>query len=134
MDMKTIYLNEDLDEEIYMEQHEGFIEKEKESWACKLKKFIHGLKQAFRQWYIKFHDTITSFGFKENTINQYIYLKLSGSKFIILVLYMDDILLANSELGLLYETKIFLNNNFKMVDMNEVVYVIGIKIFRDRSQ
>ena len=134
MDVKTAFLNGDLDEEIYMEQPEGFIEKGKESWACKLKKSIYGLKQASRQWYIKFHNTITSFGFKENTVDQCIYLKVSGSKFIILVLYVDDILLASSDLGLLHETKIFLNKNFKMVDMNEASYVIGIEIFRDRSQ
>ena len=108
--------------------------KGKESWACKLKKSIYGLKQASRQWYIKFHNTITSFGFKENTVDQCIYLKVSGSKFIILVLYVDDILLASSDLGLLHETKIFLNKNFKMVDMNEAAYVIGIEILRDRSQ
>ncbi|CAL9135764.1 unnamed protein product, partial [Musa textilis] len=134
IDVKTAFLNGDLDEEIYMEQPEGFIEKGKESWACKLKKSIYGLKQASRQWYIKFHDTITSFGFKENVVDQCIYLKISGSKFIILVLYVDDILLASSDLGLLHETKIFLNKNFKMVDMNEAAYVIGIEIFRDRSQ
>ena len=48
MDVKIIFLNRDLDEEIYMEQLEGFIEKGKENWACKLKKSIYGLKQYFR--------------------------------------------------------------------------------------
>ena len=69
MDVKITFLNGDLDEEIYMEQPEGFIKKGKENWACKLKKFIYDLKQASRQWYIKFHNTITSFGFKENTVD-----------------------------------------------------------------
>lgn len=51
-----------------------------------------------------------------------------------LVLYMDEILLTNSDYGLLYETKIFLIKKFKMVDMNDVYYIINIDIFRDRSQ
>jgi len=60
-------------------------------------------------------------------------LKVSGSKFIFLILYVDDILLATHDLGLLSETNKFLFNNFKMKDMGEAYYVIGIEIFRDRS-
>ena len=73
MDVKTAFLNGDLDEDIYMEQPEGFAIKEQEHLACKLKKSIYGLKQASRQWYIKFNNTITSFGFTENTVDQCIY-------------------------------------------------------------
>ena len=63
-----------------------------------------------------------------------IYLKVSESKFIFLVLYVDDILLATNDLGSLYETKKFLSKNFEMKDMGEASYMIGIEIFRDRSQ
>ena len=105
MDMKTAFLNGNLDEEIYIEQLERFTKKGKEHLACKLKKSIYGLKQASRQWYLRFNDTITSFGFKENAVDQCIYLKVSGSKFIIQVLYVFDILLASNDLGLLHETK-----------------------------
>ena len=131
MDVKTVFQNGNLDEEIYMEQPEGFAKKGKEHLACKLKKSIYGLKQASRQWYLRFNDTITSFGFKKNAVDQCIYLKVSGSKFIMLVLYVDDILLASNDLGLLHETKEYLSKNFKMVDMGEANYVIGIEIFRD---
>jgi len=102
--------------------------------VCKLKKSIYGLKQASRKWYLKFNDTITSFEFKENIVDRCIYLKVSGSKFIFLILYVDDILLATNDLGLLSETKKFLSNNFEMKDMGKVYYVIGIEIFPDRSQ
>ena len=64
----------------------------------------------------------------------YIYLKVSGSKFIFLILYVDDILLATNDFGLLSEAKRFLSNNFEMKDMGEAYYVIGIEIFRDKSQ
>ena len=134
MDVKTTFLNGNLDEEIYMEQPEGFAKKGKKHLACKLKKSIYGLKQASKQWYLRFNDTIISFGLKENAVDQCIYLKVSGSKFIILVLYVDDILLASNDLGLLHETKEYLPKNFKMVDMGEGNYVFGIEIFRDRSR
>ena len=61
-------------------------------------------------------------------------MKVSGSKFIFLVLYVDDILLATNDLGLLHQTKKYLSQNFEMKDMGEATYVIGIEIFRDRSQ
>jgi len=83
------------------------------------------------QWYIKFNDIITSFGFKENTVDRCIYLKIKGSKFIFLFLYVHDISLASSDLGLLRKIKEYLAKNFKMVDMGEAFYVIGIEIFRD---
>ena len=60
-------------------------------------------------------------------------MKVSGSKFIFLILYVVDILLTSSDLGLLHETKKFLSKNFEMKDMDEVTYAIGIEIFQDRS-
>ena len=101
---------------------------------CKLKKSIYGLKQASRQWYNRFNDTITSYGFVENIVDRCIYMKVSGSKFIILVLYVDDILLATNGVGLLHDVKKSLPSNFEMKDMNEAFHVIGIKIFHDRSE
>ena len=125
MDVKTAFLNGNLEEEIYMDQPEGFSVKGKEHMVCKLKKSIYGLKQASRQWYLKFNDTIASFGFQENTVDRCIYMKVSGSKFIFLVLYVDAILLATNDLGLLHQTKKYLSQNFEMKDMGEATYAIG---------
>ena len=73
MDVKTIFLNGNLEEEVYMKQLEGFSSSKGEHLVCKLKKSIYGLKQASRQWYLKFHEVITSFGFEENIMDQCIY-------------------------------------------------------------
>ena len=54
MDVKTVFLNGDLEEEIYMDQPEGFVEPGQESKACKLTKSLYGLKQAPKQWHEKF--------------------------------------------------------------------------------
>lgn len=133
MDVKTTFLNGDLHEDVYMCQPEGFVVKGKEHMKCRLKKSIYGLRQASREWYIKFDDVIGKFGFKENFVDQCIYLKVSGSKYIILVLYVDDILLASSDMNLMHETKRFLHNNFDMKDLGEASYVLGIEIHRNRS-
>ena len=134
MDVKTTFLNGDLEEEVYMKQPEGFSSREGEHLVCKLKKSIYGLKQASRQWYYKFHGVITSFGFIENPMDQCIYQKVSGSKTCFLVLYVDDILLATNDKGMMHGVKQFLSKNFDMKDMGEASYVIGIKIHRDRSR
>ena len=79
MDVKTAFLNGDLEEEVYMDQPQGFETTGKESLVCKLKKSIYGLKQASRQWYLKFNNTILSYGFVENTVDTCIYMKVTGS-------------------------------------------------------
>ena len=63
---------------------------------------------------LEFHNIISSVGFMENIVDECIYLKVSGSNYIFLVLYVDDILLASSDLGLLRETKISFSQNFEI--------------------
>ena len=134
MDVKTAFLNGDLDETIYMAQPQGFVVKGKEHMGCRLRKSIYGLKQASRQWNLKFDEVIKRFGFRENVVDKCIYVKFKGGKLIILVLYVDDILLASNDKNMLYETKNFLSTHFDMKDLGEASYVLGIEIHRDRSQ
>ncbi|KAM2951735.1 hypothetical protein COP2_001189 [Malus domestica] len=99
MDVKTAFLNGDLEEDIYMHQPPGFVKMGKESLICKLNKPIYGLKQSYRQWNKKF-DLMTTFGFHENKMDECVYLKINGSKVVFLILYVDDILIASSDLNL----------------------------------
>ena len=134
MDVKTSFLNGNINETIYMVQPENFVVGDSKRMVRKLNKSIYGLKQASWQWYHKFHEVIISFGFEVNTVEDCVYLKFSGSKFIFLVLYVDDILLACNDIGLLHETKKFLAKNFEMKDLGDASFVLGIQICRDRSQ
>jgi Reverse transcriptase (RNA-dependent DNA polymerase) len=100
----------------------------------KLKKSIDGLKQASRQWYFKFHQVIILFEFEHNLVDGCIYHKFSGSKFIFLVFYIDDILLVNNDKNMIRETKKFLFKHFDMKDFDETSYVLGLKIHMDRNK
>ena len=64
-----------------------------------------------------------------NLADDYIYHKFSGSKYIILFLYVDDILLATNDIGLLHETKRFLSKQFEMKDFGDASFVLGIQIY-----
>ena len=80
MDVKTSFLNGDIDETIYMVQPENFMSGDTKKMVCNLKKSIYGLKQASRPWYYKFHQVVISFGFEMNLAADCIYHKFSGSK------------------------------------------------------
>jgi capsid portal protein len=134
MDLKMTFLNGDLLENVYMTQAKGFDMKGKEHMACHMKKSIYGLKQAPRQWYLKFDEIIINFGFKENEEDNCIYAKFKNGKFIFLILYVDDILLASSDVNLLQEMKVFLSSNFDMKDLGEASFVLGIEIHQDRRK
>ena len=134
MDVKTVFLNGDFYENVCMAQPKGFIVEGKERMGCRLKKSIYGLKQASRRWYLKFDETIRKFGFKENEEDNCIYAKFKNGKYIFLILYVDDILLASSDINLLQETKKFLSSKFDMKDLGESSFVLGIEIHRDRRK
>ena len=83
---------------------------------------------------MKFDQTVRNFGFKENVEDNCVYTKFKNGKFIFLVLYVDDILLASSDVSLLLETNKFLSSKFDMKDLGEASFVLGIEIHQDRSK
>jgi hypothetical protein len=73
MDVKTTFLNGELDEKIYMDQPEGFIEDGQENKVCRLIKSLYGLKQALKQWHEKFDNTLIVAGFAVNESDTCVY-------------------------------------------------------------
>ena len=76
MDVKTAFLNGDLNEEIYMEQPEGFSAPGQEMKVYRLVKSLYGLKQAPKQWHEKFDNVMLSHGFKINECDKCVYVKM----------------------------------------------------------
>jgi len=109
MDVRTAFLNGELNEEIYIDQPLGFETKGQEHKVYKLKRFIYGLKQASRQWNVKFHQAILKDGFTMMEEDHYVYLKRSNNSFIILSLYVDDILIAGNSKEMIDTTKKWLS-------------------------
>ena len=128
MDVKTTFLNGNLEEEIYMLQPEGFIAKNQEQLVCKLKRSIYGLKQASRSWNIKFDQVIKSFGFEQNLDKTCVYKRHRDKVIMFLVLYVDDILLIGNDVGVMSSVKICLSSQFDMKDLDEANFILGIKL------
>ena len=102
-----------------MDQPLCFEFKGQERKVWKLKRFIYGLKQVFRQWNIKFYHAVLNYGFKMMEENHCVYLKCSNNSFVILSLYVDDILLARNSKKMIDIAKKCLSSNFEMKDMGE---------------
>jgi hypothetical protein len=94
LDVKTAFLHGDLEEDIYMDQPEGFVVPGKEGCVFKLKKSVYGLKQSPRQWYKRFDSFMLSNGFQRSQYDSYVYLKFVNGSPTYLLLYVDDMLIA----------------------------------------
>ncbi|TYK26932.1 gag/pol protein [Cucumis melo var. makuwa] len=101
MDVKTAFLNGNLEKSIFMSQPEGFITQGQEEKVCKLNRSIYRLKQASRSWKIRFDTAIKSYGFDQNVDEPCVYKKINKGKVAFLVLYGDDILLIGNDMGYL---------------------------------
>ncbi|CAM8969040.1 unnamed protein product [Rhodiola kirilowii] len=135
LDVKTTFLYIDLEEEIYIEQPEGFKEKRKENLVCRLKKSLYGLKQAPRQWYKKFDSFMIEHGYRRTTSDHCVLVKkFTDGEFIILLLYVDDMLIVGHNGDKISQLKTKLKKSFAMKDLGPAKHILGITIYRDREK
>ncbi|KAK8680627.1 hypothetical protein V6N13_109567 [Hibiscus sabdariffa] len=134
MDVKYAFLNGKLEEDVYMTQPEGFITPGNITKVCKLKRSIYGLKQASRSWNLCFNEATKEFGFIKNEDEPCVYKKISRSIVSFLILYVDDILIIGDDIPTLQSIKTWLSSCFFMKDLGEATYILGVKIYRDRSR
>ncbi|GJU16894.1 retrotransposon protein, putative, ty1-copia subclass [Tanacetum coccineum] len=102
--------------------------------VCKLQRSIYGLKQASRSWNKRFDKEIKRFGFAQNLDEPCVYEKDSGSNVTFLILYVDDIIIMRNHIPSLQSVKSYLGKCFAMKDLGEATFILGIKIYKDRSK
>ncbi|RVW80130.1 Retrovirus-related Pol polyprotein from transposon TNT 1-94 [Vitis vinifera] len=133
LDVKTAFLHGDLEEDLYMIQPEGFIVQGQENLVCKLRKSLYGLKQAPRQWYKKFDNFMHRIGFKRCEADHCCYVKSFDNSYIILLLYVDDMLIAGSDIEKINNLKKQLSKQFAMKDLGAAKQILGMRIIRDKA-
>ena len=135
MDVVTAFLNGDIDLAIFMEVPEGLRDPNNPDLVCLLLKALYGLKQAPRQWYAKIHHFLTTvLHFKSCPHEPCLYTLHSGTTFIIIILYVDDLLIAGNSPTMIKSIKLKLMSSFKMKDLGPVSEFLGIQFYRDRSK
>nr|GEV66900.1 zinc finger, CCHC-type [Tanacetum cinerariifolium] len=128
MDMKTTFLNGDLDEEVYMNQPQGFIMLDNKNKVCKLIKSLYGLKQTPKQWHQKFDEVVLSSGYLLTQADKCMYSIFDKSgKRVIICLYVDDMLIFDTDQVQVDMTKELLSSRFSMKDMGEADFIHGIR-------
>ena len=136
MDVVTAFLNGTLEEVIYMKPPQGFAKKGYEHLVCRLLKTIYGLKQSPRRWNKRFDNFMISQGYTRSSFDPCVYQKrVSNSIFgwIILVLYVDDMLILAKDQSEVDKLKAQLSSEFKMKDLGKAKKILGMEIHRDRK-
>ncbi|NBX97749.1 hypothetical protein EBQ81_02685, partial [bacterium] len=133
MDVKTAFLNGDLEEEIFMEQPEGFVKPGEEHLVCKLHKTIYGLKQSPRAWNKKLNDELKKQGFSRCEADHSVYFKRDNKGLVFLLVYVDDIIIVADSTAAMGACKEALSMTFTMTDLGETNHFLGMEVHRDRD-
>ena len=129
MDVKTAFLNAPIDTEIYIEQPRGFEVQDKNGaiLVCKLKKSLYGLKQSGRNWNSILHTALVNNDFKQSLSDTCLYVKTNKDYKIIVLVWVDDIIIAASNKHVLNEVKTSLHKQFKMKDLGTLSSFLNIE-------
>ena len=138
MDVKTAFLNGHIEHDIYMSQPDGFVDPDHPEYVCKLRKSLYGLKQSARCWNQTLDSFLTKNGYRRSDADNCIYVKsIKDSNgfisFVILAVYVDDIIPVSNDINMLNAEEELLCKNFEMTDQGEIHFVLGMTINRDRE-
>jgi len=132
MDVKTAFLNGELEEEVFMQCPEGLDEVPGPGYACRLIKAIYGLRQSPRVWYHKIHTFFAQHDFYRSTQDYSLY--INYERRILALVYVDDLVLAAAGREAIGWIKAKLTKSFEMTDLGELSTFLGLEVKRVRGQ
>ncbi|KAG7593974.1 Ribonuclease H-like superfamily [Arabidopsis thaliana x Arabidopsis arenosa] len=130
LDVNNAFLQGPLDEEVYMLQPPGLIDKDKPNHVCRLKKAVYGLKQAPRAWYTALKVFLESIGFKNSLADASLFVLHTGSAFVYILVYVDDIVITGTSLQAITRVTDLLASKFSLKDLGELSYFLGMEATR----
>ena len=129
MDVKSAYLNAEIDCEIFMKQPQGYVklDNNNEPLVCRLNKSLYGLKQSGRNWNIMLHSFLLDIGFKQSLADNCVYIKYEDNVKTIIIVWVDDLIIAASDDNTLNDVKSSLSEKFKMKDLGKLSWFLGFQ-------
>lgn len=131
IDVKTAFLNADIVGDVYVEQPPGYKINGKENFVYKLKKALYGLKQSALQWNIKLNEIMNQIGFKRALSDQCLYYANFNDGFALIIVYVDDLLIACSDIDLMNRIKSKLKSLIEISDKGVVKHFLNLDIDYD---
>lgn len=129
LDVETAFLNGDLEEEIYMEQPEGFSTDPKGK-VCLLKKSLYGLKQAPRQWNKKVCEAMKTLSLTQATTEHCLYYKREGNDFLVVAVFVDDFFILGNNAKMKDNFKNHLKKIFTVKDLGPLKDCLGMRVIQ----
>jgi len=132
LDVETAFLNAKLEEEVYLRIPKGLAANNESAQVLKLNKSLYGLKQAPRAWNHELAKTLTDLNFICNQLDQSVLKRNTDEMSCLICFYVDDILIASSDLTTIQTIKELIKSKYKITDMGEAQHFLGMTIQRDR--
>jgi len=126
MDVKNVFLNGELQEEVYMRPPSDM--ELSLGMVLRLLKALYGLKQSSRAWFEKFHTTITKISFVQSPNDSALFIRHCSSGYVFLLLYVDDMVITGDDIKGIQTTKKYIYTVFEMTDMGQLSYFLGIEV------
>ncbi|KAG9444893.1 hypothetical protein H6P81_016233 [Aristolochia fimbriata] len=134
MDVQSTFLNGILDEEVYVDQPDGYVQTGKEHMVYKLKRALYGLKQAPRTWYIRIDEYFMKRGFARCPHEHTLYVRSDNNRHLLLIcLYVDDLIFTGDSVSMIQEFREAMVRDFAMADMGLMSYFLGLEVVQSQE-
>jgi hypothetical protein len=133
IDIQNAFLHGFLEEDIYMKQPPGFVDKTHPNYICKLDKSLYGLKQAPRGWFSRLSKKLVSLGFSLSKVDVSLFIFHKPNLFMYMLIYVDDIISISSSSSVVENLLRQLRTDFAVKDLGPLAYFLGIEVSRMSS-
>ncbi|GJS55117.1 hypothetical protein Tco_0628479 [Tanacetum coccineum] len=130
MDVKSAFLYGTIDEEVYVMQPPGFEDPEFPDKVYRVEKAMYRLHQAPRAWYGTLSKYLLANGFQRGTIDQTLFIRKHKGEFLLVQVYVDDIIFGSSNPKLCREFEALMHDKFKMSAMGELTFFLGLQVLQ----
>ena len=130
LDVNNAFLQGELQEEVYMIQPPGFIDRDRPSHVCKLRKAIYGLKQAPRAWYLALKQHLTSTGFTNSLADASLFTRIVNGSYTYILIYVDDIIVTGNDKQVIDQVLHTFADRFSIKDPVDLHYFLGVEATR----